>query len=237
MDDSTRLFGKSTKGDWVFIRGKIISHPNDKAIWKEATELLEQRIETRYFKPIKRLIRMRVTTGEGFAVMTLVCSLVEFLQSCYEGKAYRHGEKERDFTYGSSSAKFTSFLLQHEPFKTAFSKPVAQPTRKIKNLADDFYTSVRCGLLHEAATGGGWTIRTQKFSDRKKDYLDVSDGTNKIIYRERFFEEIESYWARYKQDLIDNKKNTDGRPLRDGFCRKMDGLCDIMDLSMKWWKH
>ena len=44
---------------------------------------------------------------------------------------------------------FVNFLSKREPFKQVFNEP----------LAKEFYKNIRCPLLHEAATRGGWVIR------------------------------------------------------------------------------
>lgn len=236
MDNSTRLFGRQTKQDWLDIRAKIIASSNEVENWENATKLLEQRLETRYFRPIERILRMRITSGEGFAVMTLVCSLIEFLQSCYEGKTYKNGARETKFIYNQSGEKFKDFLKQHEPFKTTFQKPLSKPIGPIKTFADDFYSNVRCGLLHEAATNNGWTIKTYKGTINSTDFVDLSDEKQKVIFRDKFVETIKTYCSNYKQQIIENKKDNNKQFLRDNFCRKLDSLCVINDNSIKWWK-
>jgi hypothetical protein len=181
----------------------------------------------------------RTTSGEGFAAMTLICSLIEFLQSCYEGKIYDYKLIKKPDTksgYGKSGEKFKAFLEQHEPFKTIFTKVVYEPDEHIKTFADDFYSNVRCGLLHEAATNNGWTIKTYKVTNGLTDFVDLSDANNKIIYRDKFVEVIKTYCDTYKQQILDNKQDSNKQYLRDNFCRKLDGLCSIDDTAAKWWK-
>lgn len=236
MDNKTRLFGTFEKQDWIDLRIKIISNPNDKNLWIEATKLLNQRLETRYFKPIKRILMMRTTSGEGFAVMTLICSMIEFLQSCYEGKTYKfNANRETDHVYFRSGDKFKAFLEQHEPFSYFFKQVVSSPTNKVKTYADDFYFNVRCGLLHEAGTKNDWIIKTAKKEYGKIDFVDLTGISVKIIYRDRFFEEIKLFIEKYLQDIINNKQDANGRYLRDNFCRKIDCLCEISDTSTNWW--
>lgn len=117
MDNSTRLFGQCTKQHWIDIREKLKSNPKKKSNWRKATKLLELRLETRYFDPISKILKVPdsnenssasednsvgALSGEGFAAMTLICSLIEFLQSCYEGKKYKQGIDEKHFRYGKS---------------------------------------------------------------------------------------------------------------------------------------
>lgn len=231
MDVTQRLFGKKTIQDWIAIRAKIISRKDEKSNWVDALDLFESRLSTRYFKPIKRILSMRITTGEGFAVMALVCSLIEFLQSCYEGKSYQHGAKETKIVYGQSGPKFKTFLLSHEPFSVVFSKKTSSTEKHSISFADDFYQNVRCALLHEASTKNQWVIKT----DRKicsEIFVDITDENYKIIYRENFVSAIELFIKNYCTELLNSDKNND--VLRDNFCRKLDLLCDIKD-NAHWW--
>lgn len=237
MNNSIRLFGKQTRQDWLNLRAKIIEGPDNVDYWHNATDLFDQRLYTRYFRPIDRILRMRITSGEGFAAMTLICSLIEFLQSCFEGKTFRHGEAETEFFYGSSSKKFKDFLEQHEPFKSTFVKAISKPTKKIKTFADDFYVNVRCGLLHEAATNNGWIIKTCNAKSKYSNFINLKDECNKIIYRDKFVETIKTYCDVYKQQIQDNDKDNNNKSLRDNFCRKLDSLCMIFnDDSVYWWQ-
>lgn len=233
MDKTQKLFGKKTKQDWIDIRNDIIINPKEKTNWEKSIVLLDERLETRYFKPIQKILKMRITTGEGFAVMTLACSLIEFLQSCHEGKTYEYNAKESKFIYGKSADKFKSFLLSHDPFKEFFSKSVSNPTKKIKTFADDFYSNVRCGLLHEAATKNNWVIKTHQLSISTTKFIDTTDENYKIIFRDNFFEAIKTYIDNYKQSLLKDIR-TNGNSLRENFARKFDMLCGIKD-NANWW--
>jgi hypothetical protein len=235
MENKTKLFGQQTKQNWLDLRANIIISSEDKDLWEQATNLLQNRLETRYFKPIERILFMRITSGEGFAVMTLICSLIEFLQSIYEGKTYDYkliNSDDSKFRYGKSREKFKAFLEQHQPFNTVFTKAVSEPNGYIKTYADDFYSNVRCGLLHEAATNNGWTIKTYKGKNIHTEFIDIS---NKIIYRDKFVEAIKIYCTEYKQKIIENKQDSKEQYLRDNFCRKLDSLCLINDKTAKWW--
>jgi hypothetical protein len=235
MNNSTSLFGKQTKQDWQDIRSKIITNPNDSENWERAIALLEQRLQSRYFRPIAEILKMKIISGEGFAVMTLICSLLEFLQSCYEGKTYEYRSPETKFKYSKSHDKFKNFLETHEPFKPVFSKLVSQKTNNIKTFADDFYSNVRCGLLHEATTNNGWIIKSSKNTKSQMSFVDLSDENRKIIYRDTFFEAIKNFSSNYQQQIHQNKKDKNNQFLRDNFCRKLDYLCMINDRSAVWW--
>ncbi len=89
--------------------------------------------------------------------MTLACSLIEFLESTWQGISYRH-KRRRDppftiYEYDKSGDIFVSFIVNRKPFSTQFNL----------TLADSFYRLVRRGLLHKARTKGTGTISANSF--------------------------------------------------------------------------
>lgn len=240
MDKFTRIAGKRTVEDWKILRTKILGDYNNSKNWKEAADFFKERIETRYFKPIDRIINMRLTTGEGFSVVTLICSLVEFLESFYQGKIYNYNKSaQQKFDYYSSSNMFKEFLINHKPFELFFKQPVPNPTKKIKTFADDFYSNVRCGLLHEAATKNGWVIRKHEEKDKNnspKVFIDLSHPPLKVIYRNELFNIIkDEFVPDYQRQLIADREDKNKKKLRDNFGRRMDSLCEIKD-NARWWE-
>lgn len=234
MDNSERLFGRKTKNDWLEIRERLKSDFTDKNDWVSATDLMRKRFQTRYFKPIEHILSLNITTGEGFAVVSLMCALIEFFKSCIEGKKYELYAQETDFVYGSSSSKFKAFLLNEDPFKPIFSKKVSKPEKKLVNFADDFYSNVRCGLLHEAATKNNWVIRTSKKGTKSKvSFIDVSNENQKIIYRDLFFIELKAFSEKYLAEIAGSINSQRQRY----YCRKMDSICEIHhDAKAMWWR-
>ena len=231
MKDTTKLFGYNTKKDWIAIRSELRTDFNNVDTWEKVTALFKERLESRYFRPINRILKMRLTSGEGFSAMTLICSLIEFLESCYQGKNFNYNiKKETDFEYKASGPIFKDFLMSHEPFKSDFSKKAIKPPAK--TFADDFYSNVRCGLLHEAATKNGWIIKTYRKDLSGLRYFRIKDD-QKIIYRDLFFEEIQKYVKTYLRNIKNN--NTDDIiKLRKNLCRKIDSLAEIKD-DADWW--
>lgn len=164
------------------------------------------RLADRYLDPIELLQTHGSRLGEGFSIVAIQCSLIEFLESSLQGTSYHHllkGEKLGAYEYSSSQDIFVSFLSKREPFASAFDEP----------LAKDFYVSVRCGLLHEARTKGGWLIHAGNSSPA------MVDRTQRILYRDKF--------QRALLDLIgwyEGAIQTD-RLLQEAFLRKFDSLC------------
>lgn len=147
--------------------------------------------------------------GEGFSIVAVQCSLIEFLESTIQGKSYRH-RRDADpplgqYEYSNSGSIFESFLMNRTPFNGEF---VTQP------LARDFYVNVRCGLLHEARTKNGWVIRG-KHGSRMID----ATGAPKIVYRNDFQKALLEFVTGYKKALISDSA------AQEAFIRKFDSLC------------
>jgi hypothetical protein len=209
LPDDTRIADQKTVADWTSMRGGLTASP-DPAAWTEAfRDFFKARLGTRYFQPIQTLESMGQNTGEGFAIVALHCSLIEFLASTLEGKTYKY-RKSGDpplgpFEYSNSSDMFVKFLEDNDPFRGMFSST---------GTARDFYSSVRCGLLHEARTKGRWRIRVGKSATQ------AIDAGNKVIYRNLMRSAFDEFVNRYGQEL-----STDVG-LQQAFIRKFDSLCE-----------
>ncbi len=209
LPDKTRIAGDMTVADWKITRDKL-ENAADANIWKTAfCEFFKKRLETRYFRPIRALEDMKDNDGEGFAIVALHCSLIEFLASTLEGKTYRYMQNGQpplgQFEYAKSGDMFIAFLVNREPFKVMFSDP---------GTAKDFYASVRCGLLHEARTKNGWLIRIDRSA------ASAVDTRTKIVYRNKMQDAFDQFVTWYEEAL-----SRDGA-LQKAFIRKFDSLCD-----------
>ncbi len=180
----------------------------DAVRWKKAFKsYFQARLSYRYLKPITTLQHSGTTAGEGFSIVAIQCSLIEFLESTLQGKSYRrrrNGDPPLgQYEYSISSGIFESFLVNRPPFDREFTKP----------LAHDFYESVRCGVLHEARTKNGWTIL------RKSKNGTVVEPDLKIIYRDNFQSALLEFVEWYKRELPSR------RDLQEAFLRKFNSLC------------
>lgn len=117
----------------------------------------------------------------------------------YPGK----GETLKPFEYSSSSDIFRSFLTKRAPFATEFTD----------NVARDFYSGVRCGLLHEARTKLGWRIHAVSSAGA------IIDSTDKILFRDNFQTALLQFVDDYGEALQHN------HDYQDAFIRKFDSLC------------
>jgi hypothetical protein len=199
------IAGTKTVADWHAIRVRLLR--SDAQAWREAfTEYFEARLHLRYLHPINLLQEHGTFQGEGFSIVTIQCSLIEFLESTAQGKNYRyrkHNEVPGAYEYSSSQSVFVSFLRDRAPFSQVFDEACAQ----------DFYFSVRCGLLHEAQTKNGWRIWAEDHGGA------IANMRDKIVYRNDFQAALLKYIASYGADLQVNEA------LQQAFIRKFDNLC------------
>jgi hypothetical protein len=208
MADKTKIAGKKTVDDWWKLRATLDGDPES---WRSAfKDFFYERLRTRYFVPIKTLMKIPDNNGEGFSIVAIQCSLIEFLGATLEGKSFRHrsehkGGKPGDDEYNNSKDMFVSFLTSAVPFKSTFDE----------NLAREFYTGVRCGLLHEARTKNGWTITA------KSGVTWIVDTTTltKKVHRDNLQEAFCNFVQWYREALPNDKK------LQEAFIRKFDSLC------------
>lgn len=107
-----------------------ISEDNRAAI----ADFLWTRFDERYFTPFEPLT---ISERNGFMIMATCCLVIEALE------AFRQGWESSE---GRSQLAFCSFLDRETEFHV------------FKGYAQPFYKHVRCGILHQAETTGGWTI-------------------------------------------------------------------------------
>lgn len=208
MAQNTKIAGEFTVTDWSTLSGALLSDMDNTHLWERAFDYLEKRLKTRYLNPIKHIEENGDIGGEGFAIVAIICSTIEALESFYQGKSYRKGTTadpiDPNTEYYKSQPIFESFLQNREPFKKYFAAP---------GLATRFYENVRCAILHEAATRGGWKIRIDSSN------LVEQQGNNWILNRALFVQAIEEYLKWYRQELFAN------RNLKEAFVRKFNAIC------------
>jgi hypothetical protein len=201
------ISGWKTCSDWSAFRETLLKAPSEN-LWREAfRDYFEQRLNLRYFNPIKILQENGTFAGEGFSIMAILCTLVEYLESTARGLKYRYVRDKEDlaeFEYNLSAEIFVDFLSKREPFSKIFDD----------DFALDFYKNVRCGLLHEAHTKGRWTIWA------KSPDGSIVDKKKKIVYRDDFEKAFKVYIAGYEICLLTDVA------LQRAFIRKFDFICE-----------
>jgi hypothetical protein len=193
-------------GYWKNLRRKILEDYNNNSLWLEAHHLFLDRLDSRYFEPANIIKKYGNNTGEGFAIVTIYCALIEFLETTYLGLNYKEGPLRhlKDYEYNSAKCGhlFQSFLVNRKPFLLD------------EELAISFYKNVRCGLIHEAQTKNGWLIRV----DNPEFITTIEKGF--VLNRDIFRKKIDQYLILYKKHLFTENE------LKEAFIRKFDGLCN-----------
>jgi hypothetical protein len=112
--------------------------------------LIRLRFSERYLNPA-----LDNPKRHGFAMLAICCLMVEALES------FRNGWKGTQWKKDACKEAFCSFIQAHNQFKD------------LKPVASEFFTHVRCGILHQAETTGNWTVNRSstlfsKSGDRRR---------------------------------------------------------------------
>jgi hypothetical protein len=147
-------------------------------------DFIVERFYERYFRPI-----CNSRSKHGFTIMAIACLTIETLESFYQG---------RPDTKGESKKIFRAFFKRNSALN-AFGEN-----------GDWFYTDIRCGILHQAETRGGWKIR-------RKGAL--FDSQNKGINAAALLKQLQKSVAHYATELQSDDI------LWENFCKKVDAIC------------
>jgi len=129
-------------------------------------KFLQERFTERYFDPLR-------CASNGFLLMGVSCLIIEAMES------YRQGWPDSDRL---GSRPFSSFFARSHLFG------VFQPA------ASEFYKHIRCGILHQGETTGGWTIT-------QKDTAALFDVAQKRVNAAQFHKTLEQELANYLAEL------------------------------------
>jgi hypothetical protein len=201
-----QISGSKTVADWT--AGRRLLGDAGQSEWSEAfEEFLFARLRLRYLAPIKALQTNGVPRGEGFSIVAIQVTLIEFLAACILGASYRYVRRGdpplTQFEYSQSGPLFAQFLVTTAPFNREFSTASA----------DDFCRNVRCGLLHEARTKQGWSILADSGSNT------MVDTVRKVVFRNDLQRGLEEFLSGYRRRLATEMA------IQEAFIRKIDSLC------------
>lgn len=194
----TYISDKYTYEDYIELKFKLNS-PDD--IWKKAIEIFEDRIETRYFFALEKLMKDKSIYQMrklGFAIVTLQCSLIDTFSK------FRYGSKKE-----KNEERFTNFLKEY----FIFGEGAEELTKKV-------YKDIRCGLVHSGSTENMCGISaelTQLVSILPNGAISLD-----IIILQ---EELTKYYNAYKKKLMDKEK----KELRKNFVYIMNKVCKVQD--------
>lgn len=110
-------------------------------------------------------------------MLAICCLMVEALES------FRHGWKGTQGVTGGGVAVFGSFFQAHEQFKD------------LRPVAGEFYTHVRCGILHQAETTGCWTV------NQSSNLLSI-DGARRRVSASEFGKGLRGVFSEYTDGLV-----------------------------------
>ena len=178
-------------------RGLRLDDPRS-ADWDAAVDILSARITERYIAPVDFLIASEATKPPtdrrfGFTVLAVDCMLVETLGAFTEGL---------ENTDRKSEGTFCKFLRARKLCAAEFSTD---------ELAGKFYKQFRCGILHQAESGGEskvWSVGPM---------LSVN-GNAITVNRNRFHDCLKAEFQGYLSELRDSHNSV----LRLNFRKKMD---------------
>jgi hypothetical protein len=110
----------------------------------------------------------------GFSLMANSCLLVETLEAFYRGWGNTNGPNE---------IAFLKFFGRDEHFVDFATN----------DMASNFYKHIRCGILHQGETTGGWTLT------RESSFL--LDRNNKVINAKKFMDKMKLSLETYENKL------------------------------------
>jgi hypothetical protein len=160
-------------------------------------QFIYDRFYERYIAPLQSIPEEK---KNGFCIMANCCLMIEALESFDKG----WGE-----TDGRSEEAFEEFFKRVEEF------------RDLKDCSSEFYTHVRCGILHQAETTGGWRIiRRGPLFDSNKLTINATEFLNRL----------EKYLKKYSDNLrSEGWDSLRWKKLRD----KMDSVIENCKRSQK----
>jgi hypothetical protein len=143
-----------------------------------------ERFNERYFRPIEDS-----PSKHGFTVLAVACLVIETLESFYQGRAD---------TKNVSAEMFRDFFARNTGLKV------------FAGGKDWFYKDIRCEILHQSETRGGWRVL------RKGPLLDAKGkAINATALLRELQRAVEQYAALLERDEM----------LWKNFQKKMNAVC------------
>lgn len=221
---------------WLKTRTNLKSLEYDEN-WEKVIKLFENRIKDKFFAPIEIMLNSKNQNGIGFSILSIQCLLIELFATFRIGKIHNpryNAINDPEYQFKDSGEIYTNFLKSCFIFENHFyemsggKKIIDKPYK-----AYEFYSNVRCGLLHEGKTKKNWTINLKPKTLKEKGFIKSSNGKNKI-YRTILNKNLNSYFEYYLMEL--RGKGKDKEILRHNFARKMDNLYGFKpNKKFNWW--
>lgn len=130
---ATVLAGSNANRTAITVKGYAKLHAAKDR--QKIADMIRLRFTERYLDPA-----LDNSKRHGFSILAIGCLMVEALES------FRNGWKKTSGCPGGGAGVFRGFFSAHKEFKD------------LEPVADKFYKHVRCGILHQAETTGGWRV-------------------------------------------------------------------------------
>lgn len=188
-----------------------LSIDSKESVWKTAIDIFNARIEGRFFNQIRVLLgngSNEIIDMNGFAITALECLLIETLAQFFFGV-----NTSRNYSKANSSGRRTGRWNSTDCYIDFLKGEL--PEIFSASLANDFYTLIRCGILHSAQTkpGSCLSCQTERTVWKENEMFFVS-----VV---KLAEALYSYFDEYKKRLLDPLEQT----LRENFIKKMNSIC------------
>jgi hypothetical protein len=225
---------------WLKTRNRLSSYDYSDD-WEKVIQLFMQRIENKFFSPIEILLKHRNGDGTGFSIVSIQCLLIELFATFRTGLIHNprfNENSDPSYQFKDCLNVYVDFLQSEDCFKDHFFKISESGKKELDTpfKAIDFYTDVRCGLLHEGKTKKKWTINLKPKNESNDFFIKETDGKIKI-YRTLLHYRLRKYLNDYVTELKDSID--DSKMLRRNFARKMDNLYGFKPNKNKfeWWNY
>lgn len=154
---------------WAWAKG---AKQGDESAKRPLIRFVRHRLKRRYLTPLSKVPRK---FKSGFLMMGAGCLLIETLQSFRMGwnNTERKGQK-------AFIRFFKDYAAEFPRFRTCF--PIHPHPNNPNQKIDAFYKNIRCGILHQAETTGGYSIvrdDSRMFSDKTVN----ADKFNRALMR------------------------------------------------------
>src|ERR1019366_1871712 len=185
--------------DWALLKQKLSGDGRwefFQTAWSEAICVVNSRIQKRFLDVIDSLTPLPYA---GFATLALDCLLLEAIQ------AFKQGHHTK--TSPESKGAYKAILRSSPHFSRFFSSAQS---------ADDFYTYVRNGLLHDGETRKGYLVKAVG------PLLEARDDGSIRVNRKAFHVAL----CREFGDYVGRLSSPTEKQLRMNLVAAIDGLCE-----------
>lgn len=180
MSDSDYILLYDSSGNNNHIRTSTYENWRDTKNRDKIADFIYERHYRRYIKPFEFNNQEYIREFKnGFAIMANCCLLIETLESFYRGWAQ-----------SKSELAFLKFFTRDNEFKEF----------AVDDIPTKFYKHIRCGILHQGETTGGWKINRISSELLDKSKLEI----NAVLLSERLKRSLDAYRCELKRNDWDS---------------------------------